>query len=57
MPDNFICFFLTGRPVDFNQSAPLYVLIPNSDIEAFMPVYINLVSMYVNGVHVDDFAF
>ena len=41
-PDNFFCFFLTNRPVDFNQSAPLYVPTPNSDREAFMPVYINL---------------
>ena len=21
-PDNFMCFFLTGRPLDFNRSAP-----------------------------------
>ena len=34
----FYLFFLTDRPIDFNQSVPLYVPIPNSDREAFMPI-------------------
>ena len=52
----FYLFFLTDRPDDFNQSAPLYVPTPNSDREAFMPIYINLLLEDIENEKKNDLA-